>query len=137
MNNLPVMLLKGIVLLPYQDVRLDLNSSVSSKVIDLAIKKYNGNILIVCPVNPYEEAPDITDLPNVGVIGKIKNKMELPNGNIRIVVNGIKRVKIDEYVHINNEFDLLTSEVDEIDLPRFDEVEETTLRRKLLELLNE
>ena len=85
MNNLPVMLLKGIVLLPYQDVRLDLNSSVSSKVIDLAIKKYNGNILIVCPVNPYEEAPDITDLPNVGVIGKIKNKMELPNGNIRIV----------------------------------------------------
>ena len=137
MNNLPVMLLKGIVLLPYQDVRLDLNSSVSSKVIDLAIKKYNGNILIVCPVNPYEEAPDITDLPNVGVIGKIKNKMELPNGNIRIVVNGIKRVKIDEYVHINNEFDLLTSVVDEIDLPRFDEVEETTLRRKLLELLNE
>lgn len=137
MNNLPVMLLKGIVLLPYQDVRLDLNSSVSSKVIDLAIKKYNGNILIVCPVNPYEEAPDITDLPNVGVIGKIKNKMELPNGNIRIVVNGLKRVKISEYVHINNEFDLLTSEVEEIDLPRFDEVEETTLRRKLLELLNE
>ncbi len=137
MNNLPVMLLKGIVLLPYQDVRLDLNSSVSSKVIDLAIKKYNGNILIVCPVNPYEEAPDISDLPNVGVIGKIKNKMELPNGNIRIVVNGIKRVKILEYLHDNSLFDVLTSSVTEIDLPKFDEVEETTLRRKILELLNQ
>ena len=137
MNNLPVMLLKGIVLLPYQDVRLDLNSSVSSKVLDLAIKKYNGNILIVCPVNRYEEAPDISDLPNIGVVGKIKNKMELPNGNIRIVVNGLKRVKILEYLHENEEFDLLTSSFTEIELPKFDEVEETTLRRKILELLNE
>ena len=48
-KNLPVMLLKGTVLLPFQDVRLDLNSDVSSKVIDLAMQKHTSNILIVCP----------------------------------------------------------------------------------------
>ena len=42
MNNLPVMLLKGIVLLPYQDVKLDLSSNISSKVIDVAINKYDS-----------------------------------------------------------------------------------------------
>ena len=135
-NNLPVMLLKRIVLLPLQDVRLDLSNDISSRVIDLAMTKHNGEILIVCPIDPYEESPDVSDLPAVGVVGKIKNKMELPNGNLRIVVSGTKRVKILEYVNEIADGDILKAHTMEIDLPKYDEVEETTLRRKLLELLN-
>lgn len=136
-NNLPVMLLKRIVLLPYQDVRLDLNNDVSNKVIDLAMNKHNGEILIVCPIDPYEEAPDVSDLPAVGVVGKIKSKLQLPNGNLRIVVSGYKRVKILEYVNEISDGDILKAHTMEIELPKFDEVEETTLRRKILELLND
>ncbi len=136
-NNLPVMLLKRIVLLPFQDVRLDLNNDVSSKVISLAISKHNGEILIVCPTDPYEESPDVSDLPSVGVVGKIKSKMELPNGNLRIVVSGFKRVKILEYVNEISDGDILKAHTMEIDLPMFDEVEETILKRKMVELLNE
>ena len=135
-NNLPVMLLKRIVLLPLQDVRLDLSNDISSRVIDLAMHKHNGEILIVCPIDPYEESPDVSDLPAVGVVGKIKNKMELPNGNLRIVVSGTKRVKILEYVNEIADGDILKAHTMEIELPKYDEVEETTLRRKLLELLN-
>jgi len=136
-NNLPVMLLKRIVLLPFQDVRLDLNNDISSAVIDLAINKYNNEILIVCPTDPYEEAPDVSDLPSVGVVGKIKNKMELPNGNLRIVVSGQRRVKILEYINEVSDGDILKAHTMDIVLPKFDEVEETTLRRKLLSLLND
>ena len=136
-NNLPVMLLKKIALLPLQDVRLDLNNDISSKVIDLAITKHNSEILIVCPNDPYEESPDVSDLPSVGVVGKIKSKLELQNGNLRIVVSGFKRVKILEYVNEIVDGDILKAHTMEIDLPKFDVVEETTLRRKLLELLNE
>ena len=135
-NNLPVMLLKRIVLLPLQDVRLDLSNDISSRVIDLAMTKHNGEILIVCPIDPYEESPDVSDLPAVGVVGKIKNKMELPNGNLGIVVSGTKRVKILEYVNEIADGDILKAHTMEIELPKYDEVEETTLRRKLLELLN-
>ena len=135
--NLPVMLLKGIALLPLQDVRLDLNSDISSRVIDLAINKHDSNILIVCPKNPFEESPDISDLPNVGVVGKIKSKLDLQNGNIRIVVSGVKRVKIFEYINELEDGDILKAHIGEIDSFSFDEVEETTLRRKLLELLDE
>lgn len=136
-NNLPVMLLKRIVLLPLQDVRLDLNNDISSRVIDLAISKNNGEILIVCPTDPYEESPDVSDLPSVGIIGKIKNKIELPNGNLRIVVSGQRRVKIVSYINEIEDGDILKAYTMDIDLPRFNEVEETTLRRKMLELLNE
>ena len=136
-NNLPVMLLKRIVLLPNQDVRLDLNSEISSRVIDLAINKHNSEILIVCPIDPYEEAPDVSDLPAVGVVGCIKSRMELPNGNVRIVVNGIKRVKVIDYVNEIADGDILKAHTMEIEFPKFDEVEETTLKRKLIELLHE
>ncbi len=136
-NNLPVMLLKRIVLLPLQDVRLDLNNDISSRVIDLSLMKHNGEILIVCPIDPYEESPDVSDLPSVGIVGKIKSKMELPNGNLRIVVSGTKRVKILEYVNEIADGDILKAHTMEIELPKFEEVEEITLRRKLLELLNE
>ena len=136
-NNLPVMLLKKIALLPYQDIRLDLNNDISSKVIDLAINKHNSEILIVCPNDPYEEAPDVSDLPAVGVVGKIRSKMPLQTGNLRIVVSGFKRVKILEYVNEIADGDILKAHTMDINLPRFDEVEETTLRRKIMQLLNE
>lgn len=136
-NNLPVMLLKKIVLLPLQDVRLDLNNDISSKVIDLSITKHNSEILIVCPKDPYEESPDVRDLPNVGVIGKIKSRIELPNGNVRIVVSGYKRVKITEYINEIADGDILKARTKDIEIQNFDEVEEITLRRKLSELLNE
>ncbi len=135
--NLPVMLLKGIALLPFQDVRLDLNSDISSRVIDLAITKHDSNILIVCPKNPFEESPDISDLPNVGVVGRIKSKLDLQNGNIRIVVSGIKRVKIFEYINELEDGDILKAHIGDVPKETYEEVEVTTLKRKLLELLNE
>ncbi len=136
-NNLPVMLLKRIVLLPFQDVRLDLSNDISNKVINLAMNKHNGEILIVCPTDPYEESPDVSDLPAVGVVGKIKSKMELQNGNLRLVVSGVKRVKILEYINEIADGDILKAHVMDIEIPTYDEVEITTLRRKILELLND
>ena len=136
-NNLPVMLLKKIVLLPFQDVRLDLSNDISSKVINLAMNKHNGEILIVCPTDPYEESPDVSDLPAVGVVGKIKSKMELQNGNLRLVVSGVKRVKILEYINEIADGDILKAHVMDIEISTYDEVEITTLRRKILELLND
>ena len=136
-NNLPVMLLKKIVLLPFQDVRLDLSNDISSKVINLAMNKHNGEILIICPTDPYEESPDVSDLPAVGVVGKIKSKMELQTGNLRIVVSGVKRVKILEYINEIADGDILKAHTMDIEIPSYDEVEVTTLRRKILELLND
>jgi len=136
-NSLPVMLLKRIVLLPQQDVRLDLNNDISSTVIDLAIRKHDSEILIVCPNDLLEESPDVTDLPSVGVVATIKSKMELPNGNLRIVVSGDRRVKILEYVNEVADGDILKAHTMEIEFPKFDEVEEMTLRRKMLEILEQ
>jgi len=134
-DNLPVMLLKGLILLPSQEVRLELNNSVSEDVISMATKSHGGKLLVVCPKDIYEEEPDVTDLPVVGVIGKIKSKIELPNGNLRVLITGIERVNIRDYSNDEEVKEILKANIKNIDLPKFDEVEEAALVRKLTDTL--
>ena len=136
MNNLlPVMLLKGLVLLPNQEVKLDINNKISKKIIMTASKNYKDEILVVCPKDQKEEDPEVTDLPYVGVVCKITSKIELPNSHLKIKLKGIKRVAIDEYFNNEKDINILECKYTEIDLPKFDEVEEIAKKRKLIDIL--
>ena len=104
MNNyLPVMLLKDLITLPNQEVKVELSNNLSKKLLTLAFKHHNGDLLIVCPKDALEESPDINDLPLVGVVGHIKSKIVLPNGNIRVTLVGINRVNIFEYRNFDDD----------------------------------
>lgn len=129
------MLLKGLVLLPTQEVRLEVNNSSSTKVVNLSSKKYDSEIIIVCPKDQYEESPSVTDLPSIGVIGKIKSKIELPNGNLRVVIAGIKRVKIISYENSSEDNEILKADYKEYEELKFDEAEAIAISRKLKEIL--
>lgn len=134
-ENLPILLLKKLILLPNQEIRLEINNDVSKTAIDDAVKNFNSNILVISPINLLEEKPTTTDLPKVGVIGKIKTKIKLPNGNYRIIIKGINRVQVLEYFQTNN--GILKSSVKRLYIKTYDEVKETALSRKLKELINE
>lgn len=97
LENLPVLLLKKLVLLPYQEVKLELNIDASKKIVDLADKYYSKKLLVVCPNDLLESNPDISDLPRVGVLSKIKSCIKLPNGNYRATIIGLNRVLVREY----------------------------------------
>ena len=134
-ENLSVLLLKKLVLLPNQEIRLEINNDVSKKAIDESIKKNNSNILVISPINLIEEKPSTNDLPKVGVIGKIKTKIKLPNGNYRIIIMGLNRVQILEY--FQNDNGTLHSSIKRLYINNNNEIKETALIRKLKELTNE
>ena len=136
-RKLPVILLKGLVLLPFQEVKLDLNNEISKKVINLASKNYKNEVLVVCPKDQYEESPDVSDLPNVGVIGHIKSKMLLNDDTLRITITGKTRVFIDEYLNDEEDSDILSSLVHVIDLPKFSDIEVKAVKIKLMDKLND
>ena len=96
-NVLPVILLKNLLILPYQEVKIELNNEISRKTLELSSKSYNDEVLVICPLDEMEESPDISDLPKIGVVGKIKSKIELPNGHFKIKIAGCKRVTIVNY----------------------------------------
>ncbi len=134
-NNLPVILLKGLVLLPHEDARIELNNDITKKVLDISKLYHNSEVLIVTPINGLEESPDTTDLPKVGVVAKVTSNIELPNGKTRIILTGIKRVKVLNYINYSNEKDVLQSIIIDAAKEEYNEIEETALLRKLIEEL--
>ena len=130
-SNLPVILLKNLVLLPYEEVRVEIKSSVSKKVTEISKLYHDSEVLVVCPLNSLEENPDASDLPKIGVVGKIKNIIELPNGNERIIISGLYRVKVISYVNYSNEEDILDSIITKIENDE-SEIETTAYTRKLM-----
>ena len=134
-SNLPVILLKNLVLLPYQDVRVEIKSSVSKKVTEISKLYHDSEVLVVCPLNSLEEKPDASDLPKVGVVGKIKSVIDLPNGNMRVIITGLYRVKVISYVNYSNEEDILDSIITSVDV-NDSEIETTAYQRKLISELD-
>ena len=134
-EKLPILLLKKLILLPNQEIRLEINNDVSKSAIDDALKNNNSNILVISPINLLEEKPSASDLPRIGVIGKIKTKIKLPNNNYRIIIKGLNRVQVLEY--FQNESGILKSIVKRLYIKNTNEVKETALLRKLKELINE
>lgn len=130
-NNLPVILLRGLVLLPFNDLKLEFENDESRNVIDMAELFHDGELLVVLQSDPYEVNPDIKSLPKIGVIAKITHKMVLPNGKVRIVLTGIRRNKIINFVNLKNASNSLEALVEDIEQEKIDILEEQAIIRKI------
>lgn len=114
MKNLPVLLIKGIILLPNNELRIEFDNDGSKTIIDVAEYFHEGKLLIVSQENVLEEKINIKQLPKIGVVAKIVHKIELPNGKIRVLINGIKRSKVIEYLNLDKPGEVLESIVEYI-----------------------
>ena len=130
-SNLPVILLKNLVLFPYQEVRVEIKSEISKKVTEISKLYHDSEVLIVCPLNVLEEKPDTSDLPKIGVVGKIKSVIELPNGNMRVIIAGLYRVKVISYVNYSSEKEILDSIITSLEFSD-SEIESSAYQRKLV-----
>lgn len=134
-ENLPVLLLRKLILLPYQELRIELNVDLSKKIMDMSEQFYNNKLLVICPDNTIEVSPSESDLPTVGILTKIKSKIILPNGNYRVVLAGLNRVIINNYRNHPDDSDILESTVKRIYIDESNEKEEEAILRTLKALL--
>jgi ATP-dependent Lon protease len=133
-ENIPVLLLKKLTLLPMQEVRLELNNDISKKLIDLSMDSYHNKILIILPASFLEESPTITDLPYVGVLATINSKLILPNKNYRVVIKGLNRVKVNSYANTKDKSVLLAN-VKRLYIDNGESLEQIALKKKLFNLV--
>ena len=133
-TNLPILYLRDVVLLPFNDTRLEFSSDNDKKILNIAESNYDGYVLLINLNDPLEEEPDYNTLPDIGILGKIKSKIDLPNGITRVVMTGIDRVEI---VSINNNNDFLSAFVISTKEYDYNEVEASALRRVLYRKLDE
>lgn len=129
-TDLPVIILKGIILLPNNDIRLEFTNDDSKSIIDVSELFHDNEILVVSTANQTEK-PDLNKLPKIGVISKITHKIELPNGKTRVIITGKTRGQIHEYLNLNNNFEVLESIVSKIENEKIEPQEETVMIKKL------
>lgn len=111
-NNLPVMILKGLILLPSCDIRIEFDNETHKNILDIAELFHDNKVLVIVKDDELEETNDIKKLPRIGVVALISHKMVLPNGKIRVILTGIYRVKVIDYLAHSKDENMLESIID-------------------------
>lgn len=102
-EKLLVLIINDMVIFPNNEIRIEYDNTFDKSMINI-IDKLDSDLMLI--VNPIEEGEDIdlTNLPNYGTLGRLKLKMNVPNGKTRVVIEGLKRVEISNYSKEVDEF---------------------------------
>ncbi|HKB08422.1 MAG TPA: LON peptidase substrate-binding domain-containing protein, partial [Candidatus Polarisedimenticolia bacterium] len=95
-RELPVLPLRDIVVYPFIIVPLSVSRERSIKAVDQALAD-NRMILLVSQKDSQVEEPAEKDLYNVGTVGVIMRMLKLPDGRIRVLVQGVCRAKVEDF----------------------------------------
>lgn len=129
--DLPVILLRGIIVLPYAELKIDLIDELDTKIIELASNNHDGYVLLISPKDYLEERIEINKLPKLGIVGQITKKTILPNGCTRVTIEGKKRAVINEYLPYENEDGIFAGNIKTPTRYAIDASDESALVRKL------
>jgi ATP-dependent Lon protease len=93
---LPVLPLPDVVVFPYMIVPLFVNRDRSAKAVDQALAE-NRMILLVSQKDANVDDPKAADLHDFGTVSVIMRMLKLPDGRVRILVQGFSRAKVEFY----------------------------------------
>lgn len=127
--NIPVLVMRGLILLPNNELKLEVGRDFSKNAIDNAKNDFGGQIFVTTQKDPFEEEFSVENTYFSGVVAHITSKITLPNGNYRISLRGINRAKID---FLEDAKDYLEANVTEYPSVIRSENEEIALMRKLM-----
>lgn len=130
-TDLPVIILRGIILLPNSDIRLEFDNTDSNNIIDIAELFHENRVLVVSQIDSLEEEIDYDNLPKMGVIGKVNHKIQLPDGKMRVIISGLKRARVYEYLRGTKKDGMLEAIIEETMPIKISETEEDAYIRKL------
>ena len=116
-NKLLVLIINDMVIFPNNEVRLEYDNTYDRQMVEIVEKITGDYMLLVNPIDNDAEV-DVTSLPNYGVLGRLKLKINVPNGKTRIVIEGLRRVELSNYV---SEGKLYRANCKEIEIPTSDE----------------
>jgi ATP-dependent Lon protease len=93
---LPVLPLPDVVVFPYMIVPLFVNRDRSTKAVDQSLSE-NRMIMVVAQKDPNIDDPKATDLHQFGTVALIMRMLKLPDGRVRILVQGFARAKVEYF----------------------------------------
>ena len=123
--TLPLVPLRGIVVFPNMIMHLDVGRDSSVNALEAAMVG-NRRIFLVAQMDTDDDSPEEQDLYEVGTISEIRQIIKLPDGNVRVLVEGMERGVMKEYR------DLGEGKYIEVDVEIHEDVWEDTLETEAL-----
>ncbi|WP_085246865.1 endopeptidase La [Gilliamella mensalis] len=101
---MPILPLRDVVVFPHMVIPLFVGRSKSIRCLESAMEM-DKQVFLVTQKNPSQDDPAIDDLYQVGTIANVLQLLQLPDGTVKVLVEGVERAKmIDEVEHESNEF---------------------------------
>lgn len=128
-NTLPLLPLRGLVVFPNMVIPLMVGRAKSMVALEKAMVD-ERNILLCAQKDEEVEEPGPEDLYDLGTLAEIKQLIKLPDGSIKIIVEGLARARIQRFVQEETHFEV---EIEEIQ----DEEEESKEIEALIRMVTE
>ena len=96
-KDIPLLPLRGLLVFPSMVLHIDVGRDRSIAALEDAMLK-DSRIFLATQIDMRVEAPTEVDLYGIGTIANVKQMLKLPNGTLRILVEGLSRAEMHEYV---------------------------------------
>src|SRR6185369_7702701 len=126
---IPILPLRDIVVFPHRIVPLFVGREKSVAALEAAMAD-NRELFLVAQLDPGEDDPDRDALYDLGVIATAMQLLKLPDGTVRVLVEGAKRAKLLNLVPRDGH---LSAEVEEIAEEPGDATEAQALMRAVID----
>ncbi|HEY0829247.1 MAG TPA: endopeptidase La [Bacilli bacterium] len=127
-RRVPLLPLRGLLVYPTMVLHLDVGREKSIKALERAMLE--DNMILLCSQSEINiEEPAQEDIYRVGTIAKVRQMLKLPNGTIRVLVEGIIRAEIIEYLSNEEYYEVTAKELPEEEIadPEMDAMVRTVL----------
>ena len=95
--DLPVLPLRDVVVFPHMVIPLFVGRDKSIRALDLAMES-DKRILLVAQKSAETDDPGVADLYAIGTLAHVLQLLKLPDGTIKVLVEGMSRVEVDKVV---------------------------------------
>jgi len=102
-QDVPVLPLRDVVVYPHMVIPLFVGREKSIKALDVAMAS-DKQILLIAQKSADVDDPGVKDLNMVGTLANILQLLKLPDGTVKVLVEGHQRAKIDSFVSIEGSF---------------------------------
>ncbi|MFF2092031.1 endopeptidase La [Paenibacillus sp. NPDC058174] len=101
-RRLPLLPLRGLLVYPSMVLHLDVGRDKSVRALEKSM--IDDHMILLCSQSEVNiEEPTEEDIYRIGTIARVRQMLKLPNGTIRVLVEGVSRAEIVDYV-ANDEF---------------------------------
>ncbi len=122
--QIPVLPLRDVVVYPHMVIPLFVGRDKSIRCLEAAMDN-DRQILLVAQKDAATDEPSTADLYKVGTVASVLQLLKLPDGTVKVLVEGLQRAEIHQF----NEDDYFIADAQYLLTPQMDEKEEEVLVR--------